>query len=277
MALLHVSLGLLVLGQLLLSSSCLASDTCEVIIPVNTTAKLGEKAVLQCRLNSQNIEWTFCSRGAGPYQIAVNCELGPSTAGRYRLDKSTINACHLVIDNVTVSHLGKYTCQDWTLDDHGHTVELGNSNENLALNKPAVQSSTFNALTPANKAVDGVIYLEQNAETYCAITLNAAPEWWAVDLGQETPVGRVRIAGRKDAAPSQLSDFFVGLTNVSPWTTPPSVTKESTICKYYVGQPPIGVPIDIFCNPNTAPGRYLFVYFIQANHLSICEVEAYYN
>jgi len=275
MALLQASLGLLFLGQLLLSSSSVASDTCEVIIPVNTTVKLGQKAVLQCRLTSQNIAWTFCSRGAGPYQIAVNCDLVPSTVDSYRLDKSTTNACHLVIDNVTVSHLGKYTCQDLNLDDHGHTVELGNSNENLALNKPTVQSSTYSALTPSNKAVDGII---PEVLGDCAITNIVAPAWWAVDLGQETPIGRVRITNRKEGYPEQTSDFFIGLTNVSPWTTPPSVVASSTtICKYYTGHPSLGIPTDIFCNPNTGAGRYLFVYMTQAQFLSICELEAFYN
>jgi len=276
--LLQASLGLLFVGQLLLSSSCLASDTCEVIIPVNTTAKLGQKVVLQCRLTSQNIAWTFCSRGAGPYQIAVNCELVPSTADSYRLDKSTTNACHLVIDNVTVSHLGKYTCQDLNLDDHGHTVELGNSNENLALNKPTVQSSTHNPNSVSSKAVDGVTSLPLAGHDYCALANIVAPEWWAVDLGQETPVGRVRITSRRDGYPEQTSDFFIGLTNVSPWTTPPSVVADSTtICKYYTGHPSIGIPTDIFCNPNTGAGRYLFVYMTQTQYLAICELEAYYN
>jgi len=275
MALFQASLGLLFLGQLLLSSSCLASTTCEVIIPVNTDAKLGEKVVLQCRLNSQNIAWTFCARGSGPSQIAVNCELGPSTAGKYRLDKSTTNACHLVIDSVTVNHFGKYTCQDWTLDEPGHTVELGNANENMALNKPTVQSSTYDVNSGANMAVDGVFPLKNR--DHCSSTKAAAPEWLVVDLGQETPIGRVRITSRRDAYPEQLNNFFIGLTNVSPSIAPPSVFENSSICKYYVGHPPLGVPTNIICDPATEPGRYLFVYFRQAQALTICELEAYIN
>jgi hypothetical protein len=176
-----------------------------------------------------------------------------------------------------VSHFGKYTCQDLNLNDLGHTVELGNSNENLALNKPTVQSTTLVANSASSKAVDGVISLPVAGHDYCAVTTVVAPEWWAVDLGQETSIGRIRITSRRDAYPEQLTNFFVGLTNVSPWTTPPSVTKDSTICKYYTGHPPDGIPTDIFCNPNTGAGRYLFVYYIQAQYLTICELEAYYN
>jgi hypothetical protein len=179
-----------------------------------------------------------------------------------------------------VSHLGKYTCQDWSLDDRGYTVELGNSNENLALSKPTVQSSTFaynGGTSSSNKAVDGVTYLAQVGHEYCANTLNVAPAWWAVDLGQETSIGHVRITSRKDCCLDQLGDFFIGLTNVSPWTTPPSVEKNSSICKYHVGKPPAGISTDIFCNPNTGAGRYLFVYSTQAQYLTICELEAYYN
>ena len=69
--------------------------------------------------------------------------------------------------------------------------------DDLALNKPAWQSSDFSASTPASLAVDG------NADTImshgsCSQT-NADPyAWWAVDLGAEYSVESVAITNRGD-------------------------------------------------------------------------------
>jgi len=274
------SLCLLFLGHLFFGFSALGLETCAVITPVDTAARLGERAVLNCRQSSQNIDWTFCSRGSPPYSIADNCNLVSSAVGKYTLDKSN-GACNLVIDNVTLSHLGTYTCQDLTLNDHGLSVKLGNKDENLALGKLAIQSSTFSytAVTPAlrsaNFAVDGILAGKVALEG-CASTNNDAPRWWAVDLGQETPVGRVRITTRNDCCPDQLQNFFIALTNVSPWTTSPPALSQGTVCKYFAGNLPAGIPIDIFCEPNAGSGRYLFVQNSAAT-LTICELEAYYN
>jgi len=245
-------------------------ESCEAIIPTNTTARLGEKAVIKCRLASQNIAWMFCPRNTGPYLIAVNCVVVQSAADSYSLDK-TSNACNLVIDNVTASHYGTYTCQDIDLNDHGHSFELGNSNKNLAFNKKAIQSSSLNTVNLANLAVDG-----STSSTFadCACTTNVGPIWWAVDLELETSIGRVRITNAI-TLPQRMSNFFIGLTNVSPWVKAPNVT-DSSICKYYTGFPAPGIPVNIYCDPNTAPGRYLFVWLSQPDHLLLCELEAYY-
>jgi hypothetical protein len=164
------------------------------------------------------------------------------------------------------------------LNDRGLSVKLGNKDENLALRKQAIQSSTYSGNTlpsQANLAVDGntdSIFLDNS----CSATLNSAPRWWAVDLGQETPVGRVKITSRSESTLGQLQNFFIALTNVSPWTTSPPSLSQATVCKYYVGSPPAGIPLDIFCEPNAGSGRYLFVQ-TSSDHLSICELEAYYN
>jgi len=210
MAFLQASPGLLFLGQLLLSSSCLALVTYDLtILPVNITAKSGQTVTLQFQLN------------------------------------------------VTL-----------------------NTNENLALKKLTTQSTLYDATTPSSNAVDGVTIWNPSlayGHGNCAVTMYAANSWLAVDLGQEIRIGRVRITSRTDGHPEQLTDFYIGLTNVSPWTTPPSVPTGNTLCKHNTVHPLDGVPTDIFCEPNTAPGRYLYVFSTAVNHLSICELEAYYN
>jgi len=268
----QASVGLLCLGHVLIGVASVESQTCETIIPVNTTAKRGDSAVLKCRLSSQNIAWTFCSRDSGPHPIATNCVLVPSAVGKYRLEK-TGNSCNLIVDNVTANHWGTYNCQDLTLNDDGHNVLLGNPNENLALHKNATYSSPYKE---AHLAVDGIAdgYYTQKS---CASTDIVNPAWWAVDLGQETSIGRVRITNRVDCCPERLQQFHIGSTNVSPWVTPPNLI-NSTICTYYAGIPAGGIAVDIYCDPGkSASGRYLFIYMGRSSVLTICEVEAYYN
>jgi hypothetical protein len=147
------------------------------------------------------------------------------------------------------------------------------STENLALYRNAIQSSTW--LNTEIKLAQIASFAVDGLSSPCSHTEAIAPVWWAVDLGEVTTVGRVRITSRPDVFANRLQSFFIGLTNVSPWTTQPPSLNRSSICKYYTGSPPAGIPIDIFCEPNTAPGRYLYVMMMRNEYLTICELEAY--
>jgi len=237
---------------------------------------LEKKAVLKCRLASQNIAWTFCPRNGGSRLITNNCAVVSSARSSYKVDKSN-SGCDLVIDNVTASHLGSYTCQDLSLNDTGHVVKLGNTNENLALRKNTIVSTPYNsggALYVSSNAVDGNVDSNWDHGS-CLITMNNAGEWWAVDLEQETSVGHIRLTNIEHLSYfGRLHDFFIGLTNVSPWTKAPNFA-NSSICKYFAGTAPATIPITIFCEPDTLPGRYLFVLKPAADHLQFCELEVY--
>jgi hypothetical protein len=156
---------------------------------------------------------------------------------------------------------------------------------NLALNKNAIQSSTYTHPDPkivssAALSVDGNGGRGDYFSASCSHTLAGFPTWWAVDLGQETRVGRVRITNRGDAGvpgASRLNNFIVGLTNVSPWTAPPNPL-ASSICHYHSGYlPGFGLPIDLYCGYNTNPGRYLYILLTEPGVIHFCELEAYYN
>jgi len=153
-------------------------------------------------------------------------------------------------------------------------------NDNLALRKDATQSSTIwfqKRFYPANLAVDGNtngnFYAGSCAHTN-AITTRGYPNWLAVDLGQSTSVGRVRITNRGDCCANRLADFHIALANVSPWEHNNPVA-HFFICKQYSGIIPGGIPTDIYCQPNTLPGRYLLVLLTTNKPLTICELEAY--
>jgi len=148
-------------------------------------------------------------------------------------------------------------------------------NENLALKKNAIQSSTAYK-APASRAVDGVADADFFHNS-CSHTNDELPAWWTVDLGQETTVGRVRITTRNTGA-ERLDKFSIGLTNLSTWTSAPGSSANSptnSFCKYNLPYPPAGSTTDYICDPGTKPGRYLFVYLSIKNPLTICELEAY--
>jgi hypothetical protein len=252
------------------------------ILPQDRKSPVGGPAVIRCRLASQNIAWTFCPKDGGqPFLVAGdNCATVKSTSDRFDVDK-TSNSCHLIIKNVATNLFGTYTCQDLNSNEQGHSavLSLRATNENMALNKNATQSSTYNhgpSDGEASRAVDGNTdaVLESNS---CSHTLNSPlPSWWAVDLGEETPVGRVRITNR-NILPERLSNFTIGLTNVSPWTSAPSLA-TSSICKFSDTYPPAAVPTNFTCDAGAAPGRYLYVMLRSQdiNPVTICELEAYY-
>jgi len=277
---LQATFGLLILGHVLLGLAAIGQSTFEEILPQDVASRSEERVVIKCRLAYQNIAWTFCPKdGSQPHLVAFDCKVLQSSQDRFDTDM-TNDACHLIIKVASRRLAGTYTCQDSYSDDYGYSAEFRiTDNENLALNKNATQSSTYtdgNLVGLASKAVDGVADDFVLIKT-CTHTNNELPAWWAVDLGQKTPVVRVRITNRNHpAVVDRLSNFYIGLTNVSPWTSAPNLA-TSSICKFIAGYPPGGVPTDYICDPGTAPGRYLFVLLKNQNFLTICELEAYYS
>jgi hypothetical protein len=152
---------------------------------------------------------------------------------------------------------------------------------NLALHQPTIQSdSNSTPVYPPSLAVDGTFYY--NYYTYgspfpCTNPASQIGPWWAVDLGAESSVNYVVINSRGDCCAEQLSNFTVGLTNVSPWTAAPPNVTQGHVCGYYPSQVGLNVNIYIYCDPKTAPGRYLFIkrMDITAATLALCEVQVW--
>lgn len=150
--------------------------------------------------------------------------------------------------------------------------------KNFVLHKKTIQSSTYTSPDPVmagppELAVDG----NTDGDFFhgsCTHTNADKPSWWAVDLGEERKVGRVRITNRGDAFAERLHDLVVGVTNTSPWTSPPNPNNDS-ICKKHADTPPAGTPFDMKCESDVKPGRYLYVLINSGHQLQLCEVEAF--
>ena len=93
---------------------------------------------------------------------------------------------------------------------------------NLALSKPATQSSAYSDAHPlfghASVAVDGSQYDGRNGygssgwtEAYypCTVTSKEMQPWWAVDLGAVTDVGHIKVTTRGDCCSKLFSSSFV--------------------------------------------------------------------
>ena len=140
------------------------------------------------------------------------------------------------------------------------------SNPNLALGKPAWQSSNYNNKHGgASLAVDG-----NRDSTYsalsCTHTKSEPNPWWEVDLTSENLVGRVVIVNRGDGSWSRLRNLVVTVSSEREG--------DGEVCGRFAGPGSQGEIITIDC-PQQILGRYVKVQMNSDNYLHICEVEVY--
>lgn len=94
------------------------------------------------------------------------------------------------------------TCPSWV---KLQSIEYGTPLPNLALNKPATQSSTFGS-DPDNaaKTVDG----NDNsfAHTKCG---QGYHQWWQVDLEDTFTISSMEVVGRLDCCNGRLHDYDI--------------------------------------------------------------------
>jgi len=65
----------------------------------------------------------------------------------------------------------------------------------------------------------------------------------------------------------------VGLTNVSPLTSTPTLW-QYTLCGQYPGAVPAGATVSLYCPYNLPPFRYVIVQFpITDDYTNFCELE----
>ena len=84
--------------------------------------------------------------------------------------------------------------------------------DNLALNKFAVQSSTYNHKgvdLRASLAVDGYLDTDTGVGMSCTHTEFGVNPWWGVDLGSQKSVREVYIVNRGDCCGERLSSFEI--------------------------------------------------------------------
>ena len=94
------------------------------------------------------------------------------------------------------------TCPSWV---KLQSIEYGEPLPNVALNKPASESSTYNhAGGGASKAVDG----NDNSfhHTKC---FTGSQQWWQVDLEDTFTIVSMEVVGRLDCCNGRLHDYDI--------------------------------------------------------------------
>lgn len=142
-------------------------------------------------------------------------------------------------------------------------AEVGPNDNNLALNKPVLQSGTdFNG--PAERAVDGNRSGNFNNGSVTHTNLATNP-WWRVDLGAVYNLDKINIYNRTDCCSDRLNGALVLVGNTAS-NTPADYTQVGTLNGDATG----------FLSEINAQGRYIMVYLPGTNEiLSLAEVEVY--
>jgi len=67
------------------------------------------------------------------------------------------------------------------------------------------------------------------------------------------------------------NNFIVGLTNVSPVVSKPTLWNY-TLCGQYPGVVPDGATVSLYCSYNLPPFRYVIVQFPMTDAMDLCEL-----
>jgi len=148
-------------------------------------------------------------------------------------------------------------------------VVMSASATNLAVNKPATQSSTHHAITTAAKAVDG----NTNGalwDGFSSATNYENNAWWQVDLGSVQALSLIQVWGRSDCCTEMTSNFYLFVSD-NPFTSYDLNTtlNQPGVSNYYVAGYS-GRPGTINVNRT---GRYVRVQFAAAQYLVLAEVQ----
>jgi alpha-L-fucosidase len=145
--------------------------------------------------------------------------------------------------------------------------------DNLALGRPAWQSTTHDLGTNASRAVDGNTdgNLWNNSVTHTSDTRPDPAPWWQVDLGSSLPIGTVDVYNRTDCCAGRLSDYWI-FTSDAPYDTRKTPAEQAATPGVWSSheQTPAGAPTRVRVDAN---GRYVMVQQSGPTVLSLAEVE----
>ncbi|CAH1793199.1 unnamed protein product [Owenia fusiformis] len=161
----------------------------------------------------------------------------------------------------------------------GGSVWKETDTENLALGKPASQSSIYPLQhVPAGLAVDGVEDGDWHHGS-CASTKHEHKPWWMVDLREVYPIGSVKLSNRQcgegncrggpsDIVEDRLSNFKIEVSKDA---------KKWELCTFYrnTALEPCKKGCQMFYCPGGMKGRYVRVRLQDTNWLTLCEVAVF--
>ena len=166
-----------------------------------------------------------------------------------------------------------------------------NPTVDVALGRPASQSTTYPGSPPASVAVDGVTDGNYFDGSVTATNFEANP-WWQVDLGTSTTISSLVIWNRTDCCGSRLNDYWVFVSDTPFLATDTPATLQSragTYSSLHETSAPnpstVIAPWDPCLEPHTGAcptfvtagpqGRYVRIQLTNPNVLSLAEVQIF--
>jgi alpha-L-fucosidase len=144
---------------------------------------------------------------------------------------------------------------------------------NLALGRPATQSTTHDLGADASRAVDGNTdgNFWDNSVTHTSDTRPDPAPWWQVDLGDSAPIGTINIYNRTDCCAERLSDYWV-FTSDTPFDTTKTPDEQAATPGVWSTHETTqaGGPSQLTVG---ATGRYVMIQQNGPTVLSLAEVE----
>ena len=142
--------------------------------------------------------------------------------------------------------------------------------QNLALNQPTEQSSTY-GLGVSSLAVDGNQIGTSPWSANLQHSRTESQPWWQVDLGTLSELESVRIVNRTDAYQSRLANFYVFVSSspFSPTSTLEDLLANPDIENFYVRDP----IRNVFRLSLGVPGQYVRIQLADRGVLHMAEVE----
>ena len=141
---------------------------------------------------------------------------------------------------------------------------------NLAMNKPAKQSSTYDGLIAAY-AVDGLIGGDRNNNNdQMAHTDWDVNPWWEVDLQEVADIKEVQIYNRTDCCQDRLNNIYVFVSEKPFTSTDLEKTKTQTGVHKVLLNEAVGRPGKIAFNKK---GRYVRIQSSKEGYFNIPEVK----
>lgn len=142
--------------------------------------------------------------------------------------------------------------------------------ENVALNKPAMQSSTYPYGGTANCAVDGNTNGDWNQGSV-SVTNQESQAWLMVDLGTLYSIDTIKVYNRTDAGTAFLSNFYVFVSQ-TPFVSndvTETINQPGVWSYFHAGEPPVPLVLSL----NGKAGRYVRVQLAGTNYLCLAELE----
>lgn len=150
-------------------------------------------------------------------------------------------------------------------------VWRSNPNGNIALGKPTLQSSNYNASAVSSCAVDGNTNgrWDGGTVTHTGYDSNA---WWQVDLGYSYAISDIVITNRSDCCSDRLSNYYILVsdTPMNQRSLNDLIADSGVFSMYLSTMPDTSVRF-----PIVAQGRYVKIQLAGTNYLSLAEVQVF--